>query len=181
MQVHEYRPGADGQFSTPGRDAARIVEINATEYDGTFHWRHVATLVDRLSDGSVVTSTAAGLSVETTRGPWIDPWNTRGYYWPDRWYNVIRLEERDGRLNGFYCNAATPAVLDGSVLRYADLQLDIRAHNEGGDLRIEVLDEDEFEEARARYRYSDEVVAKARGAIKELRVLIEGRQYPFVI
>ena len=58
----------------------------------------------------------------------------------------------------------------GTTLRYADLQLDVRAHFEDGAFRIEVLDEDEFEEGRVRYDYSDELVTAAWGAITDAHV-----------
>jgi uncharacterized protein (DUF952 family)/protein associated with RNAse G/E len=198
----DFPPGREGAFALPALPGAagalpRLIEVYATEYDGAFHWRHPARLVEE-HEGFLVTETSAGLEIATTRGPWTDPWNTRGFYWPDRWYNVIRLEEPDGRLSGFYCNIATPAELDGETLRYIDLQLDVRAtsverppfepvhearrpHGTSVDglLRYEVWDEDEFEAARVKYGYPDELVRLASAALDELRRLIEGRVFPF--
>jgi uncharacterized protein (DUF952 family)/protein associated with RNAse G/E len=179
----DFLPGPDGAFSLPALPAQaatlpRAIEVYATEYDGAFHWRHPARLVE-VRDGLLITETSAGLEVATTRGPWTDPWNTRGFYWPDRWYNVIRLEEPDGRLNGYYCNVATPAEFDGETLHYIDLQLDVRVHVEPAAWRVEVLDGQEFEVARVKYGYPDEVVQAAWAAVEELRRLIEGRDFPF--
>ena len=157
----------------------RRVHINGTSYDGHPHWSHDAYLVFE-RNGIVVTQTFAGTEVQTTRGPWASPFDTRGHYWPDRWYNVIRLDRPRGRgLYGFYCNVATPAEFDGENLHYCDLQLDVRAYFEGGRLRYDIVDEDEFEEARTRLRYPDALVASARGAVEELRRLIEKTEAPF--
>ena len=152
--------------------------MEATDYDGSFHWGHPAHLIEA-GAGLAVTETKAGLAVRTARGLWVDPWNTRGHYWSDRWYNVIRLEDPDGRLAGFYCNIATPAIFDGSTLRYIDLQLDVRVFVEPAGWRVEVLDEDEFEAARVRYAYPDEVVAKALAAIEEVERMSAAREFPF--
>ena len=78
-------------------------------------------------------------------------------------------------------SAEPPAVFDAATLRYADLQLDLRLYYEAGDLREELLDEDEFEEAKSRYDYSEELCRRAWGAIDEVRRLIAARSYPFVV
>jgi protein associated with RNAse G/E len=159
---------------------ARPVNILGMTYDGQPHWRHIAYLLQE-GDGIFVTTTLAGTMVETERGPWESPFDTRGHYWPDRWYNVIRLDQPEGgSLNGFYCNVATPAEFDGETLRYVDLQLDVRvfAQADGG-LRYEIWDEDEFEAATERYGYPDEVIRQARAAVEELVRLVEARAFPF--
>jgi protein associated with RNAse G/E len=159
----------------------RPVEIRATRYDGQPHWRHAAFLVLE-RNGLVVTQTFAGTEVQTVRGPWTSPYDTRGHYWRDRWYNVIRLDRpRGGGLHGFYCNVATPAEFDGENLHYCDLQIDVRAYWEDGCLRYEVVDEDEFEEARAAFGYPDEVVRECQAAVRELVGLIESRRFPFEV
>lgn len=162
----------------------RRVFIYATNYDGSPHWQHPAWLVSA-TDALIVTRTEPGLEVAHERGVWVDPFRTRGYYWPDRFYNVIRLEEpgrgsAPPRLNGFYCNVATPPEFDGETLRYIDLQLDVRVFAEPqGGLTPVILDEEEFELACRRYGYSDTLIARARGAVREVLDLVEGRAFPF--
>lgn len=60
-----------------------------------------------------------------------------------RWYNIYEIRDRDnGRLKGWYCNVGYPAELDGDVVSYRDLALDLLVFPDGRQL---VLDEDEFE------------------------------------
>jgi protein associated with RNAse G/E len=162
---------------------SRDIWVRATAYDGAPHWVHSARLIQHES-GIVVVATDAGTEVQTTRGAWQSPFHTRGHYWPDRYYNVIRLEEDrpDGgrRLNGFYCNIATPVRFNGVDLGYVDLQLDVRSYVlEGGGLRYEVVDEDEFAEAKVRFAYPEGLVASCWRAVDELVALIEARRFPF--
>jgi protein associated with RNAse G/E len=156
----------------------RKVRVHATNYDGTDHWRHPARFVEA-KNGLVVTATEAGLEVQTEGGVFVSPFNTRGHYWKDRWYNVIRLEQPGIGLIGFYCNIATPLDFDGETLRYVDLQLDVRVFVEEGSWRHEVWDEDEFEAARERYSYDDNLVARCRRAVDEVIALVEARDFPF--
>jgi protein associated with RNAse G/E len=156
----------------------RAIRVRATNYDGTPHWEHPALLLQD-NDGLLITETSSGLEVVTERGIWNSPYNTRGHYWPDRWYNVIRLEEPGRGLNGFYCNVATPVQFDGESLRYIDLQLDVRVFVSEAEWTYTVLDADEFEEARKRYAYPDDLIVRCRQAVDEIIALVEARSFPF--
>lgn len=98
------------------------------------------------------------------------------YYWLDRWYNVFRFSEADGKLKNFYCNVNQPPSFDGRVLSYLDLDIDVLV---APDLTYKILDLDDFETNAQRYGYSDEVQANANHALTELTRLIETRAFPF--
>ena len=154
------------------------ITIRATNYDGSPHWSHPALLIQQ-SESLWVTRTSSGLEIATERGAWNSPFDTRGHYWPDRWFNVIRLDQPGVGLTGFYCNIATPAQFDGETLRYVDLQLDVRVFVTEADWTYTVLDADEFEVARQRYRYTEDLVVRCRRAVDEVIGLIEARTFPF--
>lgn len=100
------------------------------------------------------------------------------YYWRERWYNIFRFHEPDGRLRNFYCNVAAPPTFTDGVLEYVDLDLDILADPE---LNFEVLDLDEFDERKVKMKYPDELVENAQQGLKDLIQLIEKREFPFDI
>ncbi len=167
------------QHEAPG---LRMVTVLATNFDGSPHWEHPAWLL-RAQDDIVVTQTSAGLSIKSTAresGEFVSPYNTHGHYWPDRWFNVIRLELPGQGLYGYYCNIATPLPFDGETVRYVDLQLDVlvRADADGA-LTHTVTDEDEFEVARERYAYSSDLVRRCRDAVAEVIAMVESREFPF--
>jgi protein associated with RNAse G/E len=76
----------------------------------------------------------------------------------------------------YYCNINTPPALDGSVLTYVDLDIDILVQP---DSSYQVLDLDEFESHAQRFDYSDETKQQARAAVDELILMIEKREFPF--
>lgn len=98
------------------------------------------------------------------------------YYWLDRWYNVFRFDEPDGRFRNFYCNVNMPPVLGENSLEYIDLDIDILAWPDG---RVIDLDLEEFGENALRYRYPDDVKLRAESAVDELKQMIASRQFPF--
>ena len=156
------------------------VTVRATNYDGRDHWVHPATLV-RAESGLVVTETHAGLSIRRGNGRRFEsPYNTNGHYWPDRWFNVIRLELPEEGLFGYYCNIATPLTFDGATVGYVDLQLDVIARaTANGKLTYWLADEDEFEQARYRYGYDEALISRCYAAVDEVSGMIERREFPF--
>jgi predicted RNA-binding protein associated with RNAse of E/G family len=65
------------------------------------------------------------------------------HHFGDRWYNVFEIYGRDtGRLKGWYCNVARPAVLDREQVAADDLAVDLWI--EPGSQPV-ILDWDEFQ------------------------------------
>ena len=161
-------------------DVLRQVTVRATNYDGELHWEHAAWLL-QADDGYVITHTPAGTRVRTEGGgEYVSPFDTRAHYWTDRWFNVIRLETPGQGLYGYYCNIATPLRFDGETVHYVDLQLDVRVFADAsGGLEVRVVDEDEFEVARQRYGYDEQLVSCARGGVDDLLRMIEAQEFPF--
>ena len=98
------------------------------------------------------------------------------YYWLDRWYNVFRFSDADGKLKNYYCNVNQPPSFDGEVLRYIDLDIDVLV---APDLTYKILDLDDFEANARAYAYPEDVQANAHAALNELIKLIEARAFPF--
>jgi uncharacterized protein (DUF952 family)/protein associated with RNAse G/E len=181
-QVLLFPPEPDGSFLLPPGIETEPEQpgiwIRAANHDRSAHWQHPALLVDA-NDGLVVTRTRLGTQVVREHGIFTSVFNTRAHYWPDRWFNVIRLELPGKGLDGFYCNIAEPLPFDGAAVRYVDLQLDVRVYATDAGLRWELLDEDEFDVARLRYRYSRELVERCQAAVQEVVALVEARAFPF--
>jgi len=65
-------------------------------------------------------------------------------FYNDKWHNVFEIYDRDdGKLKGWYCNIAMPAVIENDSVAYVDLALDLWVSADG---KQTVLDEDELEE-----------------------------------
>jgi protein associated with RNAse G/E len=101
---------------------------------------------------------------------------SREYYWPERWYNVFRFHEPDGRFRNYYCNISMPPTFDDGVLDYVDLDIDVVVWE---DLRYDVLDRDDFERNGLKYGYPFELKQKVRDTLDELTTEIANRQFPF--
>ncbi len=88
-------------------------------------------------------------------------------YYTDRWYNIFEIHDRDDdKLKGWYCNVATPAIIEGDSVSYRDLALDLLVFPDGRQI---VLDEDEF----AALSLSPKMRAQAQTALRNLQAIFD--------
>ena len=152
------------------------VSVHSCKHDGRVHRSWPARLIRR--DGSLIV--LEGVFAEEVRHPLIGLIEagtlSTEVYWTDRWYSVFRFQGRDGRLLKFYCNVNTPPRLEGGVLSYVDLDVDVLVET---DFSYLVLDEEEFERHAQTYGYPPEYRARVREAVEEILRLAQSREFPF--
>ncbi|MGH9873987.1 MAG: DUF402 domain-containing protein [Pyrinomonadaceae bacterium] len=165
-------PGKQIELSPTGKS----ILVRAYKYDGVLHRTWDAELIRQ--DGSLVVLDAQFPEevVHDLLGTIASGTQSLEYYWLDRWYNIFRFAQTDGRLRNYYCNVNVPASFDGETLSYVDLDLDILVDP---DFSYCVLDVEDFERNARRYGYTEEVQANARQALIELVSMIETRRFPF--
>lgn len=157
--------------ATPG---ARIL-LRATKFDGAAHWIQPFTVIS--DDGNlIVAGYRARTPIFTSRGEFRSPYDSRVYFWRDRWFNVFQLSRPQCGPALWYCNVTTPPVLEGGQIRYIDLDLDIAVRPDGC---IELLDSDEFEVHQRKYGYPAEVIRQAKLAAQSVAGLAQRKEFPF--
>jgi len=59
-----------------------------------------------------------------------------------KWFNIFEIHDKDsGNTKAWYCNVTRPIRVDGDILSYDDLALDLFAYPDGS---YRILDQDEF-------------------------------------
>ncbi len=151
-------------------------EVQSFKYDGSLHRSWTADLIHR--EGSLLVFDAVfDIDVEhdllgrIARGT-----HSLEYYWLDRWYNIFRFSDAKGQLRNYYCNVNVPPTIEGNVLRYIDLDLDILV---APDFAYQILDTDDFERHAELYNYPADFRPRAQRAVDELVKMIEQRDFPF--
>lgn len=162
----------------------RRVRVLSTKYDGSHHYEQHGWLLETPAgpDQPLRVLIEAGTELRSYRGTFQAGLDFTMLFWPDedRWYNVEHnhwvVRRPDGRLSTeSYANVSLPATFDGETIRWVDLDLDVTIR----DGAVELLDEDEFDDHRARMAYPPNVVARARAAASELMRLAGARTVPF--
>jgi protein associated with RNAse G/E len=152
------------------------MEVRAYKYDGLLHRTWAAELIRHEGSLIVLDAKFPDEIIHDMLGTIARGTHSIEYYWLDRWYNVFRFAQPDGKLRNYYCNVNEPTTLEGEVLSYVDLDIDILVQP---DRSYQILDLDEFEKNSMLYDYSMEVRQNAHLAVSQLVRMIETRAFPF--
>ena len=87
------------------------------------------------------------------------------FFYKDNWFNIIAQLKKFGLF--YYCNIATPYVIDENIIKYIDYDLDLRVFPDGG---YKVLDKNEYNYHKKKMNYPKEIDFIVN---KELAKLIE--------
>lgn len=74
------------------------------------------------------------------------------FFYKDHWYNIIGQLKKFGLF--YYCNIASPYIIDGNSIKYIDYDLDLRVFPDGG---FKILDRNEYNYHKKIMKYSDEI------------------------
>ena len=74
------------------------------------------------------------------------------FFYKDRWFNIIAQLKKNGLF--YYCNIASPYVIDNGVIKYIDYDLDLRVFPDGA---FRVLDRNEYNYHKKLMNYPFEI------------------------
>lgn len=87
------------------------------------------------------------------------------FFYTKRWFNIIAQLKGNGLF--YYCNIASPYVIDENYIKYIDYDLDLRVFNDGA---FKILDRNEYNYHRRLMHYPREIDIIVK---RELSSLIE--------
>lgn len=85
------------------------------------------------------------------------------FFYKNCWYNVIGQLKKYGLF--YYCNIASPFVIDNKIIKYIDYDLDLRVFPDGG---FRVLDRNEYNYHKKIMKYSDDLDKVVKNELSEL-------------
>ena len=101
-------------------------------------------------------------------------WHTKEpaiiFYYKDKWYNVIVQFKKTGVY--YYCNIASPTIIEGKVIKYIDYDLDLRGFPDGS---YKVLDKSEYEYHKKKMKYPKEIDIIVKNELNNLIELYKNR------
>ena len=96
------------------------------------------------------------------------------FFFKDRWFNIIGQLKEYGIY--FYCNIATPFLIDDNVIKYIDYDLDLRVFPNGS---FKVLDRMEYKFHKKQMHYSNRLDFILRYELGNLIEIVRNKQFPF--
>ena len=96
------------------------------------------------------------------------------FFYKKRWFNVIAQLKKKGLY--YYCNIATPFLIDDNIIKYIDYDLDLRVFPDWG---YRVLDKNEYNYHRQLMKYPPEIDFIIKKELDSLIDMEKKRQGPF--
>lgn len=152
-----------------------LITINSRKFDGSIRRSWSAGLASRSNEQVILVGRFEFDVEHNDLGRIAAGTVSFEHFWFDRWYNIFRFHEPDGRLKAWYCNVAMPPTFDGNVLDFVDLDIDVVVWP---DMSHEVLDLDDFARNSVSYAYPKDVIERARRSVDEIVGLIDGGGLP---
>lgn len=85
------------------------------------------------------------------------------FFFKDNWYNIIGQYKKDGIY--YYCNIASPFIIEDNTIKYIDYDLDLRVFPSG---EYKILDVLEYNYHRKILKYSDDLDTILQKALEDL-------------
>lgn len=85
------------------------------------------------------------------------------YFFEDYWFNIIAQLKEDGVY--YYCNIATPYIMEDDTIKYIDYDLDLRVFPNG---EYKVLDKSEYVYHKKIMNYSENLDMVINNGLEEL-------------
>ena len=105
-------------------------------------------------------------------------WRTKGsaimFFYKKRWFNIIAQLKEDGIF--YYCNIASPFVIDDHALKYIDYDLDLRVFSDGA---FKILDRNEYNYHKKLMNYPDEINYIIKEELSALIEMKKASEFPF--
>lgn len=151
-----------------------FITIQSYKHDGQLHriWRD--TMVLKTSEYSLIGVNDHTLVTESDGRRWVTREPAIVYFHKKYWFNIIAMIREKGV--SYYCNLASPYVLDAEALKYIDYDLDIKVFPDG---EKRLLDVDEYDEHRKQMHYSADIDFILKENVKILVDWINHHKGPF--
>lgn len=96
------------------------------------------------------------------------------FFYKDRWFNILAQLKKQGLF--YYCNIATPYLIDENIIKYIDYDLDLRVFPDGG---FKILDKNEYNYHKKIMHYSDELDEVVKSELSSLIEMKKANIGPF--
>ncbi len=96
------------------------------------------------------------------------------FFYKKNWFNIIGQLKKHGLY--YYCNIASPYILEDGIIKYIDYDLDLRVFPDGG---FRVLDRNEYNYHRKIMNYSNEIDKVVKYELSKLIELKRAAKGPF--
>ena len=149
-------------------------EIHAYKHDGNIHRSWDEAILLDITDEYLVFGNDRTKVIESDGRSWRTKEPAIMFFYKHNWYNVIGQLKQDGIY--YYCNLASPYVIENQTIKYIDYDLDLRVFPDGA---FKILDRGEYKYHRAKMNYPDEIDKIVKDDLSNLIEVVRSKKDPF--
>ena len=148
--------------------------IHSYKHDGNIHrsWDEAVLLEEK--EDYLVFGNEKTKVVESDGRVWKTKEPAILFFYKNKWYNVIGQCKKDGIY--YYCNIASPFIIESNTIKYIDYDLDLRVFPDGS---FKVLDRGEYNYHKNKMNYSDEIDTILKEELTDLIEKARNKEMPF--
>ncbi len=139
------------------------LQIQCYKHDGKIHRCWDEAVVLDIKRDYIVFGNEKTLVTEAGGNTWRTKEPAVMYFFKNRWYNIIVQLKKEGIT--YYCNIASPFIIEEDTIKYIDYDLDLRVFPNGS---FKILDRQEYKYHKKKMNYSDDLDVVVRHALSEL-------------
>lgn len=136
-------------------------QIQCYKHNGKIHRSWDEAVVLDIKDDYIVFGNNKTEVIESAGNTWRTKEPAIMYFFKNRWFNVIAQIKKDGIY--YYCNIATPYIIEDKTIKYIDYDLDLRIYPTG---EYKILDKME-------YMYHKEVMKYSKKLDKSIKIALD--------
>ena len=139
------------------------LQIQCYKHNGKIHrcWDE-AVILDIKKD-YIVFGNEKTLVTEAQGNTWRTKEPAVMYFFKNKWYNIIVQLKKTGIT--YYCNIATPFIIEEGTIKYIDYDLDLRIFPNGS---FKILDKEEYKKKKKKMHYSPNLDMVIKNSLSEL-------------
>lgn len=151
-----------------------FITIQSYKHNGHLHraWRD--TMVLKTTEHALIGVNDHTLVTENDGRRWVTREPAIVYFHKKYWFNIIAMIREEGI--SYYCNLASPHIIDEEALKYIDYDLDVKVFPDG---YKRLLDTEEYERHRRVMNYSADLDYILKENVKILVDWINNQKGPF--
>lgn len=148
--------------------------VQSYKHDERLHRIWAKATIIEMSENQIVLANKRTKVIEANGRFWYTKEPSVTWFFKDQWFNVIGIIRPSGIF--YYCNIASPYVIDDEALKYIDYDLDVMVKS---DFTYTLLDRKEYRRNLEKMAYTKTLQAVLEAAQKTLIGWVESKTGPF--
>ena len=148
--------------------------IHAYKHNGVIHRTWDEAVFIEKKNGAYIFANQNTKVVESYGRSWRTKEGAVLFFYDNNWYNIIGQLKKQGIC--YYCNIASPFILENNVIKYIDYDLDLRVFP---NFKYKTLDRNEYNFHKNQMNYPENVQKILEYELEKLKRRAKEKEFPF--